>query len=220
MTKSSGRRPRSALLWGAGAGAALILVLSTNGTLGAWTTAVIGNSDNSVTTATAVVLRETSGANTCRSDSSPSNVSTCTTINKYGGTASPLGPGTSRTIDVTFTNVGAGNATSFKLEPGVCTSTPATGTPTPTNLCTAANELTVAAQCSPGATFTAATAWTDLAYPAAVPPTATKSHTAAAGDLNAGASWTCRFTVALDANASINSQNLTVSQPLTWTLTK
>jgi hypothetical protein len=76
----------------------------------------------------------------------------------------------------------------------------------------------VAVSCSPGATYSAGSAWTDLAYSAAAPPTTTKTHTATGGDLNANAQWTCRFTVALIAGAGITSQDITVTQPLVWTL--
>src|SRR6202007_1853210 len=89
----------------------------------------------------------------------------------------------------------------FALAPGSCTQAPTAGAGTPpaANACTN-GDLTVAVSCSPGASYSAGSAWSDLVYAAAVPPTATKTHTAASGDLNAGASWTCRFTVALGAS--------------------
>lgn len=203
----------------AGVVAAVVLVLGVSGTLGAWTSAIIGNDTNTVATAKAVILAETDGSTTCRSSDQTSNTATCTTINKYGGTTTTLLPGASRTVDVTFTNIGSANGSTFALAPGTCTQSPTagTGTPAATNLCTA-GELTVAVSCSPGATYSAGTAWSDLAYTAAAPPTATRTHTATGSELNAAAQWTCRFTVALSAAAVIASQNITVSQPLTWTL--
>ncbi|MBN9618440.1 MAG: hypothetical protein J0H43_01705, partial [Actinobacteria bacterium] len=125
-------------LWAAGAVAAALLTLGVNGTLASWTQAIIGNSTNTVATGSAVILQEVSGANTCTSSSSTTNSSTCATINKYGGTATPLTPGTSQVTTVTFTNTGAQNASTFVVTPGTCTSTPSTP-----NLCTN-GDLTVA----------------------------------------------------------------------------
>lgn len=211
----SRRRVVRPALWLSGAVAATLLVLGVNGTLASWTQAIIDNSTNTAATGTAVILQEVSGANTCTSASSTTNSSTCATINKYGGTATPLTPGTSQVTTVTFSNTGGQNASTFVATPGTCTSTPSSP-----NLCTN-GDLTVAVQCSPGATFVAGSAWTDLAYtPAAAPPTAAKTHTAASGDLNAAASWTCQFTVALSATASPTDQGITISQPITWTLNK
>lgn len=198
------------------------LALGASGTLSTWTAAVIGNSNDTVATATAVILQETQGATSCFSSTSASNSSTCSTINKYGGTATPLTPGgAAQTVDVTFRNVGGANASSFALAPGTCSQTPTagTGTPAAANVCTN-GDLTVAVSCSPGTTYASGSAWTDLAYAAAAPPTATKTHAVASGDLNAGSSWTCRFTVALSANAAVTDQGVTLSQPLTWTLTQ
>lgn len=213
-------------LWSAGAAAALILVLGVSGTLSSWTSAAIANSSNSAATASAVILQETGpasqGSPVCSSSDLPQttvNSSTCTTVNSYGGTSAPLAPGATQSVDVVFKNVGGANASSFQLAPGGCTQTPTagTGTPAAANVCTN-GDLTVAVSCSPGGTYDATTAWTDLAYAAGVPSTTTKSHAAAAGDLNAGSSWTCRLTVALAATAAVTDQAVTVRQSLAWTL--
>ncbi|HWJ08284.1 MAG TPA: hypothetical protein VNS46_02850 [Nocardioides sp.] len=211
------------LLAGAGAVAAVLLTLSVNGTLSDWTSAVLTNSTNTVATTTAVILQEVGPdgsaghvSQTCRSSDGAANSATCTTINKYGGTTSPLAPGGSQATDVVFTNLGAANASSFVLTPGTCTSTPSTGTPTPNNLCT--TDLTVAVSCSGGTSYVAGSAWSDLVYaagPAASIPTLT--HTPG---LSSGASATCRLTVALPAGASVLDQGVVVSQPLSWTLNK
>lgn len=208
-------------MWISGALAATVLVLGVSGTLSSWTAAILANDVNTVATANAVILKEAQGATTCFSSASATNSSTCNTINKYGGVASPLSPGGSQTVDVTFSNVGASNASTFALAPGSCSQSPVagSGTPAAANVCTN-GDLTVAISCSPGATYSAGSAWSDLAYAAAIAPTATKTHTAAAGDLNAGASWTCRFTVALGASANVLDQGITVTQALTWTLTQ
>ena len=87
------------LLFSACAIAATLLTLSVNGTLSDWTTAVLNNNTNTVATTTAVILQEvgpdgTAGhvSQTCRSSDAATNSATCTTINKYGGTTSPLAP--------------------------------------------------------------------------------------------------------------------------------
>jgi len=203
----------------AGLVSATVLVLGVSGTLASWTSAVIANDTNTVKTASAVILREVGpGPTTCLSSSGAANSYTCSTINKYGGTASPLAPGGSQTTDVVFTNVGSASASSFVLGTGACSQTPTAGSGTPpaANVCTS-GDLTVAISCSDGATYSAGSAWTDLASAAGAPSaiSATLTHTAT---LAAGASFTCRFTLALSASASVLAQGITASQPLTWTL--
>jgi hypothetical protein len=223
LTRAGHRRRRFLpLVWTASAVSAVVLILGVNGTLSSWTSAILTNSNNTAATAGAVVLKEVNGANTCISSQGGgvSNSYTCATINKYGGTATPLTPGTQQQVDVTFSNVGTQAASSFKLEPQTCSQTPAAAATAPAvnNLCTAgATELGVAASCSDGATYASANAWTDLTYasgaPGAMP--AALTHTAS---LAVNASWTCRFTVALGSNASPSSSGITVSQALKWTL--
>lgn len=217
---------RRVLLAVSGAGAAMVLMLGVSGTLSTWTQAIISNDTNTVATAKAVVLQETGpasqGTPVCRSSDGAQvvvNSFSCTTINKYGGTTTPLTPGSSVTTDVVFKNIGSANGTSFALAPGVCSQSPTAGSGTPAagNLCTS-GDLTVSAKCSPGATFVAGSAWSDLSYAAAAPPTATKTHTATAGDLNVGSTWTCEVVVALSASAPLADQGITLSQALTWTL--
>ena len=173
----SGAR-RHAGLWLACGASAVLLTSTASGTLASWTSAVLANDANDVATAPAVVLAESDGLTTCRSSDQPSNSATCTGINKYGGTTSPLMPGQSRTVDVTFTNIGSNAATSFAMAPGTCSQSPlaGAGTPAATNLCTASGELRVAVSCSPGTSYSAPSAWTDLAYAAAAPPTARKNR--------------------------------------------
>ena len=215
----AGRRRRQGLLWASGGVAATILVLSVNGTLSSWTAAVITNDTNTVRTAAAVILREDGpAAATCVSSTNANNSYTCSTINKYGGTASPLSPGGSQVTDVVFSNVGTAAASSFVLTPGSCSQNPAagSGTPAAANVCTN-GDLTVAISCSDGSTYAAGSAWSDLTQAATAPGSlpATLTHTAA---LAAGASFTCRFTVALSGTANVLDQGVTASQPLTWTL--
>jgi hypothetical protein len=209
------------LLWGAGAAAALLLALSTSGTLSAWTSAVLTNDTNTVATASAVILKEVGpSAATCLSSSGAGNSFTCSTVNKYGGTATPLNPGGSQVTDVVFTNAGASPASSFVLTSGACSQSPVagSGSPAAANVCTN-GDLTVAVSCSNGATYASASAWIDLVQTAVAPSSipATLTHTAT---LAAGSSFTCRFTVALGAAASVLDQGITASQALTWTLNK
>lgn len=199
--------------------AALVVVLGVDGTLSSWTSAIISNDTNTVATANAVILQEVGpGPQTCLSSSGSLNTYTCSTINKYGGTASPLAPGGSQVTDVVFSDVGASAASTFVLTAGTCTQTPTagTGSPAAANVCTS-GDLTVAISCSNGATYSSGSAWTDLKYLAGAPGSipATLTHTAT---LAAGSSFTCRFTVALSSSASVLAQAITASQPLTWTL--
>jgi hypothetical protein len=216
-------RPRTSratlLAFGGSAVAALVVALGVSGTLSSWTSAVIGNDTNTVATASAVILREVGpGPQTCLSSSGVGNSYTCSTINKYGGTSTPLAPGASQTVDVVFSNVGSAAASSFVLTPGTCSQSPTAGSGTPpaANVCTS-GDLTVAVSCSNGATYVSGSAWSDLTYAAGAPGSipATLTHTAT---LAAGSSFTCRFTVALSASASVLAQGITASQPLTWTL--
>lgn len=206
------------LLWVAGFVAAALLVLSTNGTLSSWTSAIITNDSNTVATASAVILKEVGATATCYSSSGVGNSFTCSTVNKYGGTASPLAPGGSQFTDVVFTNVGASAASSFVLTTGACSQAPTAGSGTPPaeNLCTN-GDLKVAISCSNGTSYSAGGAWTDLTQAAVAPSsiTATLTHTAT---LAATSSFTCHFTVSLAPGASVLDQGITVSQALTWTL--
>jgi hypothetical protein len=220
MTETKSRRG-SGLLWAGGGIAAVVLTLGVNGTLSSWTQAIITNDTNNVATAGAPILKEASGATTCLSSASATNSSTCSTINKYGGTGSPLTPGTSQTVDVTFTDVGAIAGSTFVLSPAACSQNPTagSGSPAANNVCTN-GDLSVAVSCSGGVTYVAGSAWTDLVSTAVTPATfAGTTYTHAAG-LAAGASATCRFTVALTAGAGVLSQGITVSQAMSWTLNK
>ncbi|GAB3763005.1 hypothetical protein FB382_001328 [Nocardioides ginsengisegetis] len=207
-------------VWAVCAVSAMALALSVNGTLSSWTSAVVSNDANTAATATAVILKESSGGVDCYSSTNATNSSTCTTINVYGGTATPLTPGGSQTMDVTFTNVGAAAATSFSVAPGSCTQLPVAGTGTPAvaNVCTN-GDLTVAISCSPGTSYSSGSAWTDLVQSAVAPASigATLTHT---GAIAANGSATCHLTVALSATANVLDQAVTVTQPMTWTMVK
>lgn len=228
---SSGRRrtpcgwPRPVpLLWTACAVSAGVLALGVSGTLASWTTATVANDTNTAATTGAVILREvgpdgTAARNqqTCFSSSSPTNLGTCSTVNAFGGTTSPMVPGASQVSDLTFTNVGSTNAARLVLTPGTCSQTPTAGSGTPpaANVCTN-GELTVAVSCSDGASYNAGATWNDLKYTAGAPGSMpTLTHTTG---LATGAAATCRVTIALAANAGVLNQGVSLSQPLSWTL--
>jgi hypothetical protein len=218
--RRAARRTSRATWWalGSSAVASIILTLGVSGTLSSWTSAVISNDTNTVATASAVILREVGPSATCYSSSGASNSYTCSTVNKYGGTGSPLSPGGSQVTDVVFSNVGSASASTFVLTAAACSQTPAAGSGTPpaANICTS-GDLTVAISCSNGASYSAGSAWVDLVYAAGAPGSVPGSltHTAT---LAAGSSFTCRFTVALSGSASVLAQGITASQALTWTL--
>lgn len=218
VRKDAGR----ATLWGVAGAAVLLLVLGASGTLASWTQASVDNQANTVTTASAVILRESLGTATCTSTDEPQsavNSSSCTTIDAYGGSTAPLVPGGAAHVqDVVFTNTGPGSGLTFELSAGSCTQSPApgAGTPPTTDLCTSGH-LDVAVSCSPGASFDQAGVWGDLARGTGI-PTTPLSHTATGGELGAGATWTCRISVSLAGDAPMAAQGVTVSQPLTWTV--
>lgn len=180
---------------------AVILALSMNSSLAAFT-ASITNSINTVSTGS-LIMQETSGTSVCTSTDGANNSYTCTTINKYGGTTTPLAPGGSATTTVTIKNTGTVPATTFTLAPQGCTQS---GTGTATDFCTQ-----VKISISQGGTvFTAANA--------TLTSIANTTFTLAA-PLAPGASSVFVFTVSLPVGLGNTYQNLTASQPLIWTFT-
>ena len=134
---STHRRRRFApLIWISGGLAALLLVLGINGTLSSWTKAIITNDTNTVKAADSLILQESgphSAVCTSTDGGGSGNSSTCSTIDKYGGTTTPLAPGTDQGVTVTLTNTGTTTG-DLALAPGACTTTG--GSPTATaSLC-------------------------------------------------------------------------------------
>lgn len=213
------RRRSAPVLWGSGALAAVVLVLGVSGTLSSWTTAILTNGDNHVGSTGAVALQETGpdatgAAFTCTTETSADNTASCDQINKYGdgGVAdTTLQPGQSISTSVTMTNTGSGDAATFTMTPGTCTSLYNTGSRIGTapavadDLC---GELQVAVECTGDATLSVAA--TSLAAFAT-------EHTLATG-LASGASTTCTFTVSLPADAPSRFSGQTATQPIVWTL--
>ena len=210
------------LAWLSGLLAAGLLVLGVSGTLSTWTAAILNNNTNTAVTSNAVVLQEKiTGSPTINPDCQSSNggfanTSTCTEINKYGGTTTPIAPGGNQATSVTLTNIGSGPATKLVLTPSACTQTPTAGTGSPVNpanLCSS-TDLTLNLSCVDGVTTTG-TAYTDLAYSGTLAGFTAKTHAAA---IAANASVTCTFTVTLSATASPLDGGIQVGQPLKWEL--
>lgn len=114
------------LVWAGSLLGATLLVLGVSGTLSSWTTAIITNSGNTVAAANAVILQETLPGTTptvCNStdNNDGSNSYTCTSINKYGGTATPLDPvtNTMQSVTVNMKNTGTSSG-ALTLAPGTC----------------------------------------------------------------------------------------------------
>jgi hypothetical protein len=200
------RRRGAPLVWGASALAAGILVLGVTGTLSSWTSAVITNDTNTTKASDAVALSEAQGGTVCVDTATTAdNTATCSTINKYGGTATTLSPGaTAHTTTVTLKNTGTG-AGALTLAAGTCTSSGgATGSTG--NLC---DQATVTVECPTGTTTSG-------------PSTLNAFDAAAASsvaNLAAGASVVCTLSVSLPSTAPAGVSGMVASQPLVWTLT-
>jgi hypothetical protein len=207
-TKTTHRRRTTAAAIGAGVLGSSAIALSMGASLSGLV-ATITNTTNTASTA-ALAISETSGGATCNSYDT---TATCSTINKYGGTATPLVPGGSQTVAVTFTNNGTVAVTSASLTPGTCvaTATAAVGAQTPTtpnttagNLCSVLNVKVYQGNVATGT----------VVYNGS-PSGFTAAQTI--GNLAAGASQVYTFVVSLPSTATSAVQGQQVSQPLTWT---
>ncbi|GAB3865082.1 hypothetical protein GCM10028801_35130 [Nocardioides maradonensis] len=204
--KSHRRRRVAPLIWISGALAAVLLILGVNGTLSSWTRAIITNDTNTVQAANSLVLQE-SGPNSAVCSSTDGggvgNSYTCSTIDKYGGTASPLAPGDHQSVTVTLTNTGTMTG-SLTLGPGTCAKS--VGSPTATvDICDVAT-VTIACTAPSGLDTTAT--------PVALSSFANQT----VATLNAGDSTACTFDVAMPATASAQIGGQVATQPLVWTL--
>lgn len=211
--EKQGRRRALPLLWISGFIAASLLVLGVNGTLSAWTSAIINNSTNTTEAAQSVALSEANGAGTVCVDTATvadgSNTATCSTINKYGGTVAdgstalvPGAAGNATTVTLKNTGSSAGDLT---VTASGCTKSAGSGTAT-LDLC---DYVDVLVEC-PAATTTYSGKLSAFATAGAV----------AVKNLAAGASVACTFTVSLPSDAPADIAGQIASQPLTWTLTQ
>ena len=193
---------------------AVILALSMNSSLAAFT-ASITNSVNTAAAGTLIMQEQNAaGTTTCLStdgtgNNVATNAATCATINKYGGSTTMV-PGQTISTTVTIKNVGTAPAASFTLAPGACTQS-GNVTGSATDLC---------AKIGIVITQTAASTTTTI-----TPASSTLTSLASGGALNltapvaAGATVTFTFAVTLNSSAGNTYQGLAASQPLVWTFT-
>ncbi len=209
------RRPRFSrfgLTLGAAVAGSLALALSMGTSLAAFT-ATITNTTNTATSG-ALSIRETSTVggvtSTCNSYDA---TATCSTINKYGGTALPINPGGSQTTTVTMANVGTTAAATAALQGGTCvaTATAGAGAATPTTPNTTAGNLCSVLVLN---VYAAATATGTPIYTGS-PAAFTASITL--GALATAATQSYTFVISLPTSATSAVQGQTVSQPMTWT---
>lgn len=176
--------------------------------------ASIQNSLNTATTGT-LTMKETSGSATCSSTDgagASTNTATCSTINKYGGTSTPLvAGGAPNTTTINLQNTGSVAATSFSLTPGACSQSSVPGA----TLAGSANDLCskvkVAVKSGSSTIYTGTAA--GLQTGGAVDLLAKLGK----ANIAANESVPITFEVSLDASAGASYQGLQVSQPLTWT---
>jgi len=213
-TKSrTGRRRRlTPLALTTGATAVVVLALSMNSSLAAFT-ASITNSANTTGTGSAIMQeRNAAGTVTCLStdgntNNVTSNAGTCSSINKYGGSTT-MRPGQTVSTTVTIKNVGTVPANSFTLTPSTCTQAGEVSG-SASDFC--AKLGVVISQTAAGATTTVTPAGTtaaSLAVGGALTLTAPVAPDAVV---------TFTFAVTLASSAGNTYQGLSASQPLVWT---
>lgn len=215
MSSTSAESPRhrrftpAAVL--AGAVGSVALAASMTGTLSAFTASI--NNTVNTTAAGTLSMQEQNGAGTvtCKSTDAgtiSTNASTCTLINKYGGSTTMV-PGTPIATNITITNTGTIAASTFTLTPAACIQGN-NGSPngTATDFCTQLNVLIKSGTVTVfNGSATALAAGGVLTLPAGIAPVAP------------GAVVPFTFTTTLAATAGNTYQGLGASQGLTWTFT-
>jgi hypothetical protein len=208
------KRSRLGLVIGGGA-TSLVLALSLNPTFSG-IVAQITNSGNTAATGT-LTMQETGtdatgAAVTCNStDANSNNAASCATINKYGGTATPLVPGAAPTVtSISIKNTGNIPATQFTVLGGACTQSAVSGASsngTATDLCAKVNVVIKSGSTTifSGTAASFANSTTDIL--------AKLGQSSVA----AGASIPLTISAQLDASAGAAYQGLQISQPITWT---
>ena len=196
-----------------------VLGASVTGTLSAFQ-ASITNTTNTAASGS-LVMRETNsdGSVACLSSSGTNNnYTSCGTIDKYGGTATPFTPGVSRTTTVSIANTGSIAATSFVLRPGTCTKTDV-GTSNTGTLC---DGLHLTLTCTPVSSGNVAGTSVTLYNDQTLTAIANADKTIPASCIPApNANGTTRFDFALAMPGTQDNtvQGQQVSQPMTWTFT-
>lgn len=170
--------------------------------------ASIINVSNTATTGS-VIMEETSGTITCTTDGATGNTANCSTINKYGGTDTPLVPGGSSTpVSLSIKNVGTIPATSFTVEGGTCSSTPTDSY----NLCDKINVKIMS-----GATTIyngTATAFATAGEINILTLLSLSNVDVSDADTDNSIPFTVQVTLSSDADQ--NYQGKEISQPITW----
>ena len=213
-TGGSARRRFSPVALIAGVGAAVVLALTTTGTLSAFTAQITNSTDTAASGS--LVMQETGTASTCTStDATPSsnnintNAATCASINSYSGSTTLTPGGTAIVTTVALKNTGTVAATTFTVTPGACTQANGLSTypsGSAQDFCSKLN-VAITTGTAPGTAITGGSGTaTSLA---------TKAITLAA-PLAPGASVTFNFSVQLDTSAGNTYQNLAASQPIVW----
>jgi hypothetical protein len=190
----------------AGGLSSLLLAFSLTPTFSALT-AAITNTTNTAALGT-LIMKETSGSSTCLSTDGGTlytNSANCTTINKYGGTTTPLAPGGSNTTSVTITNTGTITANTFTLTPGACSQT-GTVTGSATDLC---SKMTVVISSGSNTLYTGSL---DGLYSGGAIDLKAKLGTQAPNS-----PVSISFVVTVPSSLGNTYQGLGVSQALTWT---
>jgi uncharacterized repeat protein (TIGR01451 family) len=179
----------------------------------------INNTNNTVASGT-LLMSETQGGTTCLSSAagtvSSTNIGSCGTINKFGGSTTAV-PGQTFTSTVVITNNGSVPANTFTLTPQGCTQTTNGSTNgVATDFCSKVN-ITINddtnAKCIFPASATAACGALSSANTLTSLGTAT---IALATPMAPGASRTYSFKVQLDAAAGNNYQGLGALEQLNW----
>lgn len=172
--------------------------------------ASINNSTNTAASGVLFMREQNSGATvTCLSTDGgtiSTNASTCSTINKFGGSTTMV-PGSTISTLVNITNMGTVSASTFTLTPGATCTQSNNGTPNGSaiDLCSKMN-VVITSGATNIFTGTLATLANHAAFTLGTP-------------VAAGAVVPFTFAVTLDSTAGNTYQGLAAAMPLTWSFT-
>ncbi len=187
--------------------AAVLLSVSMSGTLAGFT-ASINNNTNTVASGALVMQEQNAGATvTCLSTDGgtvSTNTSTCSSINKFGGSTTMV-PAQTITTTVSIKNVGTAPAGAFTLTPAACTQSNSGA------LNGTANDL-----CAKLTLVVTNTTTSQVVYSGVLSAMGTLPITVTSPPA-AGVTNTFTFAVTLASAAGNTYQGLQASVPLTWT---
>lgn len=186
---------------------AVLLSVSMSGTLSGFVASITNSSNTAASGALVMQEQNAAGTTSCSSTDGgtvSTNASTCSTINKYGGSTTMI-PGQTVTTAIKINNTGTVAANTFTLTGGACTQgTNGTLNGTATDLC---SQMTVVIT----NTTTSANVFTGT-LAAFAAKGAISLPTAASGS-----STGFSIAVTLPSSAGNTYQGLSASQPMTWT---